>query len=139
MDINNLKELLNKNLITKEEYDIIVRRMEEKSTDYEKSWGEVINDFYDWCDGKYSVVTAKGYKTCLYKFALYMTKKDTNESALQDKFKLYTFRGVNGFFNKMEDDGFSSQAMSKTKYAIVVFGKYLEREGGFNKDDGVSR
>ena len=126
---NNLKELLDKNLITKEEYDVIVKRINEKSVDYENTWGEVINDFYEWCQDKYSIVTAKGYKTCLYKFVLYMTKKETNEKALNEKFKMYTFRNVNGFFNKMERDGFSSQAMSKTKYAIVVFGKYLSTLG----------
>ena len=126
---NNLKELLEKNLITKEEYDIIIKRMEEQSVDYEKTWGEVINGFYDWCQDKYSLVTAKGYKTCLYKFVLYMTKKDTNEVALGETFKMYTFRSVNGFFNKMENDGFSSQAISKTKYALVVLGKYLESLG----------
>lgn len=127
--LDKLKELLNSEIITKDEYDTIARRFHVSNIDYEETWGDVLNNFYEWCIGRYSVTTAKGYRICLYKFVLYLTKETDNKDALDHKFKTYTFRSVNSFINKMQDDGFGSQAISKTKYAIMVLGTYLSTKG----------
>lgn len=128
-DLVSLNRLLSNGMITKDEYEMISKRFVETTSEYEKTWGNVLNDFYDWCIERYSMTTAKGYKTCLYKFVLYMTKEVDNTNALIQKFKPYTFRMVNGFINKLVNDGIGSQAISKTKYAIMVLGKYLSNKG----------
>lgn len=128
-DLDKLKELLNSGIITKDEYEAIEKRFNSYNSNYEETWNDILNGFYEWCNGKYSITTAKGYKICLYKFALYLTKEHDNQSALEQKFKPYTFRSVNGFINKMQEDGFGNQAISKTKYAIMVLGTYLSTKG----------
>lgn len=125
----SLKQLLKDGIIAKDEYNVISKRFIKSNVDYEETWGDIINNFYDWCIGKYSITTAKGYKTCLYKFVLYMTKELDNATAMEHKFKPYTFKMVNGFLNKLSSDGIGSQAISKTKYAIMVLGKYLSNKG----------
>lgn len=125
----SLKQLLKDGIITKDEYNVISKRFIKSNVDYEETWGDIINNFYDWCIGKYSITTAKGYKTCLYKFVLYMTKELNNATAMEHKFKPYTFKMVNGFLNKLSSDGIGSQAISKTKYAIMVLGNYLLTKG----------
>lgn len=125
----SLKQLLKDGVITKDEYNVISKRFIKSNVDYEETWGDIINNFYDWCIGKYSITTAKGYKTCLYKFVLYMTKELDNATAMEHKFKPYTFKMVNGFLNKLSSDGIGSQTISKTKYAIMVLGNYLLTKG----------
>lgn len=124
-NLENLKGLLESGVITQNEYDVIKERFNVSQGDYEHTWQDILDNFYEWCIDKYSVSTAKGYKTCLYKFALYLTKESDNQAAFEHKFKPYTFRSVNSFINKMQEDGFGSQAISKTKYAIMVLGAYL--------------
>lgn len=124
-DLSNLKELLESGVITNDEYATILKRLERHDGSYQEKWGDVIESFYEWCLGKYSITTAKGYKTCLYKFILYLTKTDSNTEAFECPFKTYSFVSVNNFLNKMENDNFGSQAINKTKYAIAVLGNYL--------------
>ena len=130
--MNNLgaiKQLLESGTITREEYCTIIKRLEKADSNYEKTWGELLEEFTNWCDERYSAVTSKGYKTCLYKFMLYVTKKDDNSSAFKEKFSTYNFQKVNKFINSMYDNSFSQQAISKTKYSLDVFGEYLRSIG----------
>lgn len=124
-DLSNLKALLESGIITNDEYETIIKRLEKHDKNYQETWGDIVENFYEWCLGNYSVTTAKGYKTCLYKFILYLTKEETNIEAFKHEFKTYSFVAVNNFLNKMESDNFSSQAINKTKYAIAVLGNYL--------------
>lgn len=128
-NLESIRLLLENGVITKSEYEIFVKRLDEKKSDYEETWGEILDDFYDWCVKNYSLSTSKGYKTCLYKFILHLTKKDNNIDALNEKFELYSFTKVNNFINKMYDENFSNQSISKTKYAINVLSKYLRELG----------
>lgn len=123
--IDEIKKLHENNLITDEEYEILVKRVDISTNSYEYSWGDILNDFYIWCSEKYTPSTAKGYKTCLYKFMLYLTKEETNKVAMTRKFETYSFQKVNSFINKMHNENFKKQSISKTKYAIIVFGDYL--------------
>lgn len=127
--MENLKQLLKDGIITKEEFEIISKRYEVSNVDYEEKWGDILNDFYNWCYNKYSVSTSKGYKICLYKFIVYLTKESDNQEAMQHKFEIYSFRQVNSFINKLQEDGLGNQAISKTKYALVVLGNYLKTKG----------
>lgn len=121
----DIEKLYSNNLITKEEYDVLVKRLYIKDSTYKCTWGDILEGFYLWCTDKYTISTAKGYKTCLYKFMLYITKSETNEEAMIKEFEPYTFQKVNTFINKMYADNFKHQSISKTKYAIVVLNKYL--------------
>ena len=124
-----IKELFESNIITKAEYEKLIKRLEKTNTGYVKAWGEILDDFYEWCTEKYSLVTAKGYKTCLYKFALYLTHKDSNVSAFAENFEPYSFRQANSFIKDLESKMFSQQTINKTTYAIAVFGEYLRGIG----------
>lgn len=123
--VEDIEKLLENNLITKDEYSTLLKRISISNASYEFTWEDMLNDFYSWCSERYTVSTAKGYKTCLYKFMLYLTKEDTNEAAMSKKFEMYSFQKVNNFINKMYADNFKNQSISKTKYAIIVFGEYL--------------
>lgn len=128
-NLENLRGLLENGIITKGEYELIKKRFNMSQNEYNHTWQDILDDFYEWCTGKYSISTAKGYKTCLYKFVVYVTKEDDNKSALACDFKPYTFRTVNSFVSKLQEDGIGNQAISKTKYALIVLGNYLETKG----------
>ena len=124
-----IEKLFKSNIITKAEYEKLMKRLEITDTGYVKAWGEILDDFYGWCTQKYSLITAKGYKTCLYKFMLYLTGKDNNESAFTEQFAPYTFRQANSLIADMTKRMYSQQAINKTAYAIAVFGDYLRSVG----------
>lgn len=127
--VDDLDNLYKNNIITKDEYDILIKRLKINNSDYEYTWSDILNGFYEWCSNKYTVSTSKGYKTCLYKFMLYMTKEDDNEMAMNKKFEPYTFQKVNSFIKRLYSDGFKSQSVSKIKYAIDVLNEYLKEIG----------
>jgi site-specific recombinase XerD len=128
-NLNRLNELLNDAIITREEYELFKKRLTESKSDYDKTWSDVLDGFYQWCLDKYSVTTAKGYKTCLYKFISYLTKSDKNDEWYDKKFELYSFIKVNNYINKLHNSNFSHQSINKQRYAIAVFGKYLNELG----------
>lgn len=101
-NLENLKELLDSGVITNEEYGNILKRISVANNTYDETWGDVLNGFYDWCINKYAKVTAKGYKTCLYKFVNWVTKENDNEKSFRHKFKIYSFMDVNNLFNDMQ-------------------------------------
>lgn len=57
---------------------------------------------------------------------LYLTKVDSNEVALKKVFEPYSYQKVNNFINKMFNENFKSQSISKTRYAIIALGDYLK-------------
>lgn len=128
-NIESLKQLLLDNVITKEEYDSLSRRVLEEGDNYRQNWKEMLDGFTAWGTSQYAKVTIKGYRTCLYKLMLYLTKASTNDEAFQMEFQMYTFRNVNSFLKKLEEENYSAQGLNKVKYSIVVFGKYLETLG----------
>lgn len=128
-NIESVNKLLESGVITKDEYDIIIGRLKQNRHETKLTWKEVINGFYEWALGNYSLITAKGYRTCLYKFMLHLTKKDNNKDAYKEVFETYSFTDVNNLINKMITDNFSKQSINKTKYAIIVFGNYISTLG----------
>lgn len=128
-NLEELNKLLESGVITKEEYKTISKRLSISNNTYEETWQDVLDEFYNWCSDKYTVVTAKGYKTCLYKLVLWVTKESDNSEALQHNFKLYSFTDVNGLLNNMKEKGFNNQSINKVKYSINVLGKYLKTKG----------
>lgn len=128
-NIDNLLKLLECGVITKEEYLVLLDRITKANGEYNYTWKDTIDEYYSWCIDNYSLTTAKGYKTCLYKFIMYLTKKDTNKQALNVKFSEFNFSVVNNFLRKMEEDNFSAQTISKTRYAIIVLCKFLANKG----------
>lgn len=124
-NIESVNKLLENGIITKDEYEVIIERLRQERHKTKFTWETMITGFYDWCMENYSLITAKGYKTCMYKFMLYLTKKDNNKDAFKEAFETYSFTDVNNFINKMITENFSKQAINKTKYAIAVFGNYL--------------
>lgn len=124
----NLKELLDNGIITKEEYEYLISRISKKDGSYEETWNDVLDEFYDWCIKDYSIITAKGYRICLYKFILYITKVDNNDEALKRKFETFNFRTVNNFLKSLQDNSYSNQTISKTKYAIILLCKFLKQK-----------
>lgn len=125
-NLDNLKRLLDSGVITNDEYNSILKRVNIANDKYEETWGDIVDDFYEWCTQHYALITAKGYKTCLYKFITWLTRENDNEKALQHKFETYSFMDANNLLNNMQENGFSSQSISKTRYSIAVLGKYLE-------------
>ena len=128
-NIDTLTELLDSGVITKEEYYVLIDRVTKANKEYNYTWKDTIEDFYDWCVDNYSLTTAKGYKTCLYKFIVYLTKEENNDKALESNFSTFNFRIVSNFIKKMENDNFSAQTISKTRYAIIVLCKFLSMKG----------
>lgn len=128
-NLGNLKQLLESGIITKDEYTTLINRTKKQDGDYDELWVDILNEFYEWCIKDYSIVTAKGYKTCLYKFVLYITKIDNNNDALNQKFETFTFRIANNFLKSLQDKSYSNQTISKTKYAIILLCKFLNQKG----------
>lgn len=128
-NLNKLNELLSDGIITKDEYDLISKRLAKSKSNYNKTWNDILDGFYQWCLSKYSITTAKGYKTCLYKFISYLTKSDRNDEWHDKKFELYSFIKVNNYINKLYSNNFSHQSINKQKYAIAVLGRYLNELG----------
>ena len=125
-DINNIKMLLDNNIITKEEYDTIIKRMQPPKDVNNYLWNDILVGYYKWCTGKYTETTAKGYKVCVLKFIRYTTNIDDTNMALETKFKPFTYQTVSKFIETMFNDELNSQTINKIKYSLIVLTDYLK-------------
>lgn len=125
VDIKNIDEMLKLNIITKDEYDTIISRLKKPKDVYDYIWKDIIDGYYDYCCDKYTIVTAKGYRTCVMKFIMYLIGVNDYDNALNAEFKTFTFRKVNMFMQWLSDDGLSSHTINKIKYALIVLCDYL--------------
>lgn len=121
-----LKSMLDSKIITKEEYDVILKRITPQKSISDYTWEDIIDGCYDWCQDKYTITTIKGYRICIMKFVMYITETDNYEEAFKKKFKVYTFQDVNKFIDWMNNERLSNQTISKIKYAMIVLGNYLK-------------
>jgi integrase len=126
VDIRNIKEMLDNNIITKEEYDTIVSRLQPPRTVDNYLWNDIVDGYYKWCMNKYTETTSKGYKVCIMKFVRYITKIDDTEQAFATKFKPFTYQSASQFIESMFDDDLNSQTINKMKYALIVLTDYLK-------------
>lgn len=129
VDIKNIDEMLKLNIITKDEYDTIISRLKQPKEVHDYTLGDIVDGYYDYCCSKYTVVTAKGYRTCIMKFVMHVTGSNDYGKALNAEFKPFTFRKVNTFMQWLSDDGLSSHTINKIKYALIVLCDYLQSIG----------
>ena len=129
IDIKNIKEMLDSKIITKEEYDVIISRLQPPKTIDNYTWSDVIDGYYDYCCQKYTIITAKGYRTCIMKFVMYYVGNNDYDYILRQKFNVFTFKKVNTFISWMINEGLSSHTVKKIKYAMIVFCDYLKSIG----------
>lgn len=125
VDIRNIKEMLENNIITKEEYDTIVSRLQPPKTVDNYLWSDIVEGYYNWCIDKYTETTSKGYKVCIMKFVRYITKIDDTDEAFSTKFQPFTYQVASQFIKSMFDEDLNSQTISKIKYALIVLTDYL--------------
>lgn len=128
-DINSIKMLLDNNIITKEEYDTILKRMQPPKEVHDYLWSDILDGYYNWCMDKYTETTAKGYKVCIFKFIRYITKVEETTDALAAKFKPFTYQSVSKFIDTMFEDELNSQTINKIKYSLIVLSDYLTSLG----------
>lgn len=127
--LENLKELLVQGFITQDEFDKISKRFNEPNSIEDCTWEDIVEGFYKWTSGKYTLTTRNGYKTCLLKFIKYYTKINNNSGALAEPFKMYGFKDVKKYIDFLNNDFLTNQTISKNKYAVIVLGTYLETLG----------
>ena len=124
--VKDIKKMLENNIITKDEYDTIISRLQPPKSVDNYTWGDVIDGYYDYCTKKYTITTAKGYKTCVMKFVMYCTGSFDYDAALREKFKVFTFQKVNAFVNWMAEKALTYHTMNKIKYALIVLCDYVK-------------
>lgn len=129
IDIKNIKEMLDSKIITKEEYDVIVSRIQAPKTVDNYTWSDIVDGYYDYCCQKYTIITAKGYRTCIMKFVMYYLNNNDYDYILKQKFDVFTFQRVNTFISWMTSEGLSSHTIKKIKYAMIVLCDYLKSIG----------
>lgn len=127
--LKSIKELLENNIITKEEYDKLSSRLKPAKTVDEYTWEDIIDGYMEWCDGKYTNTTVNGYRICIAKFAAHINDVEDTKLILDYKFKPYTFQTVNRYVDYMKKDNLSSQAISKVKYSLISLNGYLNSIG----------
>lgn len=121
--------MLDNNIITQDEYNVIYNRMKPIKSISDYLWSDIVDGYSDWCNDKYTIVTAKGYRTCIMKFISYITKVEDKKEALNVKFKPYTFQSVNRFIGILCSDGLQKQTINKIKYSMIVLSDYLNSIG----------
>lgn len=127
--LQELKSLLQQGIITKDEYKMIENRLKEPKDVSEYTWDDIVNGYYNYCSDKYTQTTSKGYKTCIMKYAMYITKTDNYEESLEKPFHVFTFQNINKFVEWMHEDGLGNQTINKIKYALIVLCDYLNSLG----------
>lgn len=126
----HLKQMLEDKIITQKEYEVILKRMNhELEVNEGITWGRMMDNFLEWCEERYTIVTAKGYKSCIHKFFNYLNDIHNNNGGLDGDFYTYNFQEVNGFLDDMASQGLTKQTISKNRYALVVFGNFLNEKG----------
>lgn len=125
----HLKQMLEDKIITQKEYETILKRMNHETKTNNVTWLDMLDNFLKWCEEKYTIITAKGYKSCIHKFFIYLNDIHNNPNGLDGEFHTYGFQDVNGFLDDMKSQGLTKQTISKNRYALVVFGNFLNENG----------
>lgn len=118
--------MLDSKIITKEEYNVIISRLQPAKTIENYTWFDIVDGYYNYCYDKYTSSTAKGYRTCVMKFIMYYIGNEEYNYVLKQKFNPFTFRTVNSFMSWMVDEGLSGRTINKIKYALIVLCDYLK-------------
>ena len=120
-----IKTLYESGVLNADEYETLIKRVNDDPKEKELTWKQVLEDYYMWGSDQYTESTIKGYKVCLYGFIKYVENVDNFDLAINKTFKEYDYRTVNQYLTRLLNDGFNEQTINKIKYAINSLGEYL--------------